>query len=281
MKWLFKWWWGMCVLIYASSAFAVHSENLQWTLPGETVENFADGFIVFHAMPNAPFLSVDVGRVPVNELGRFFHAIEVADTDNFFYVVAYNEAGSGLGSNQICRRNGVPCPIEPPPDPEPQPEPDPLHAEILGFTLWNATTDTVEMGNFISGHDFAPGCYAIEIRGNKYLRDNKGSVRKYFDGVRDGCEQKSQFGWEDDTGKLNKWNCAVSLNPIGLHTLKAEAYDSTNCSGTPQNSMEITFGVGVVPEPSFELGLFCGIATLIYLGRRHEVRLRARRRSDL
>jgi hypothetical protein len=191
----------------------------------------------------------------------------------FIYVVAYNVVGDSLGSNQICRRSGVPCP---PPDPDPDPEPDPedpAHAEIIGFALWEAERDQMVMSNFVTGQSFTLGCYAIEVQVNKYLQDGKGSVRKYFDGVRDGCEQKYQFGWEDDTGKLNKWNCAQSLVAQGLHTLKAEAYDSTNCSGTPRNSVEVTFGVGVVPEPSFALGLFSGIGMLLWLGRRRGMRL--------
>lgn len=258
---------ALLALLFSFQANASHIEDLKWTLVEPPV---ADGFRIYWALPNSPFTAVDVGRVSVNELNQFYHALEVPDSDVFFYVVAYNEAGDSLGSNEICRRFGVPCPAAPPVEPPPtEPPPaDPIHAEIEGFTLWDATTDTVVYGNFISGHDFAPGCYAIEIRGNKYLQSNKGSVRKYFDGVRDGCEQKFQFGWEDDTGKLNKWNCAVSLNPIGLHTLKAEAYDSTNCSGTPQNSMEITFGVGVVPEPPAGVAMAVGILFLLYLGRR-------------
>lgn len=247
MKWLFKWWWGMTVLLLALSASADHQETLRWTL---TEPPDAAGFVVNWALSGGQFTSIDVGRV-------FESTVIVPDAKVHFYVYGYNAGGSGPGSNQICRYYGKPCP------------PDPVHAKIAGFSLWNAETDTVVMGNFITGHSFDFGCHAIEIRGNKYLQQNKGSIRKTFDGqlpAQNACENVYAFGWEDGDSP-GVWDCASSLN-IGMHTLKVEAFDSKDCQGIPYDTQEIIFGVGVVPEPDFKFGLVSGILLLAGLGRR-------------
>jgi hypothetical protein len=176
--------------------------------------------------------------------GAYYYDIVVPDTATIYVTVtAWYSGLESVKSNEISRA-GTSGTTTPPP-------PTTASAAIVGFTLWNALSDTVVDSDFRSGEaiaDTVRGCAAIQIKGNAYLNaSGPGSVKRVFDGVDNGCsgqgvENAYPYAWEDGA-TVGQFACAASLSAIGSHTLTVTPYDGDNCSGLAGASATVTFTV--------------------------------------
>ena len=212
-----------------------------------------------------------VGKPTPDAQGIYSYSVVVDDgVDVYLAMTAYNADNlSSFSSNEICRGPGVPCsttggggtttppPTEPPPTSGPQ-------AQIIGFRLWDARTDTIIDNNFTNG-EIIPlmqyDCVAIEIVANSYLNSSpaRGSVKKQLDGSANSCNQAGvthenspPYAWEQDEGP-NRFACAVALRASGPHTLTATPFDGADCSGaqgTPVTLQFQTLSLGAPGRPT-------------------------------
>jgi hypothetical protein len=176
-----------------------------------------------------------------------------ADAEVYIAVTAYNADTTSFFSNENCKGPDGACagPVEPPPV---EPPPPGVESQVLGFALWDASSDTVIDANFTSGEQISAlndPCVAIEIIGNSYLvNSGPGSIRKSFDGQNpSSCsnpgvthENSPPFAWETDSGP-NRYECAASLTVPGSHTLTVTPFDGDDCTGAEGTTVTLQFDV--------------------------------------
>jgi hypothetical protein len=225
-----------------------------------------DGYVVHTGTASGSYSdSIDVG-IPALVDGAYESIITVPVTaDIYIAVTAHNSSGSSVFSNEICRGPDGPCggTSEPPPPPPPPG----AQSQVVGFKLWEATSDTVIDANFTSGESLSVvdyPCVAIEIIGNAYLsQSGPGSIRTSFDGQNpSSCstpgvthENTPPYAWERDNG-LDQYECAPSLTVPGIHTLTVTPFDGDNCSGAQGAQVTLQFEVtdGTTSGPPPEEG---------------------------
>ncbi len=242
----------LAAAILSASAASARTERFRWThANASSVDNFR---LYWGLASGSPTSHLDVGKPAVDSTGAFYYDLVVADGDTIYAVVsAWSSGLESLRSNEISRA-GITGGPTPPPPPTPG-----ANAAIVGFSLWNAQSDTLLDSSFQSGEaipDSVRACVAIEIRGNAYVNaDGPGSIRKVFDGGDAVCERLYPYAWEDGTVTAGQFACAASLSAIGSHTLTATPYDEDGCTGTVGTPMSITFTVsGPSASPTPTLG---------------------------
>jgi len=138
------------------------------------------------------------------------------------------------------------------------------NAAVVGFVLWDASSDTVLDADFRSGERISlsvqGSCLAIEIVGNAYLQqfNSPGSLKFSFDGqAPTACsnapishENDPPYAWETEEGP-GQFACAPTLTELGPHTLTVTPYDGDSCTGTEGTSTALSFEVrdAAPPEP--------------------------------
>jgi hypothetical protein len=245
----------LVVALLWSSAASARTERFRWTLSNATG---VDNFKLYMGFSSGSYSStLAVGVPPKDSTGAYYYDIVVNDADTIYVAVsAFIGTLEGPRSNQISRV-GISSGgggTTPPPT---------ASAAVVGFALWNASSDTVVDSSFTSGEaisDAIRSCAAIEIKGNAYLNANgAGSIKKVFDGQDRGCtgtgvENSAPFAWEDDGG-TGGFPCAASLATAGSHTLVVTPYDGDNCSGLAGAPVTLTFTVtGTTSSPTPTLG---------------------------
>jgi hypothetical protein len=245
----------LAVAVVWASAASARTERLRWTQSNATG---VDNFKLYVGLSSGSLTtSLSVGVPPKDATGAYYYDLVVNDADTIYAAVsAFAGTLESTRSNVISRAGitGGGGGTTPPPSPS---------AAVLGFALWNASSDTVVDSSFTSGEaisDAIRSCAAIEIKGNSYLNANgAGSIKKVFDGQNNGCtgtggENNAPFAWEDDAG-TGAFPCAASLAVAGSHTLVVTPYDGDNCSGTAGSPVTLTFTVtGSTAPPAPTLG---------------------------
>lgn len=220
------------------------TERFRWTHP---TPSLVSGFKLYYGTaPGSHPTQINVGLPTPNSNGVYFADVALPAQQGVYAVVtAYNAQGESAVSNEKFR----PAPT----DGGSGGGTGALSA-IAGFTLWNATSDTVVDATFTAGEkiDIATlPCAAIQIRTNAYLGtlNSPGSVKKIFDGQALSCtsapashEDNPPYVWESEQGP-NQYDCAPSLRAVGTHTLVAIPYDGDNCTGLAGPSATLTFDV--------------------------------------
>jgi hypothetical protein len=227
-----------------------------------TDEADTDGYRVHVGSSSGTYTDTfDLG-IPVLVGDAFETTITVAaEAEVYIAVSAYNDVGQSLFSNENCKGPDGACagPVPPPPPPAG------VESQIVGFKLWDASSNTVIDSNFTNGEQISVleyDCVAIEIVGNSYLSDSgPGSIQKSLDGANaNGCsiagvthENHAPYAWEADSGP-GSFECAASLQVEGVHTLTVTPYDDDNCGGAQGTSVtlefEVTGGSGGEPPPA-------------------------------
>jgi hypothetical protein len=232
---------------------AARTERLRWTQSGAT----PNGFRVYVGTASRAYTSqIDVGVPPTDAEGAYFYDLAVPDTQSVYVSVTAMAGGvESLFSNERLRSapstggGGGSTPPPPPPPP-----PSGAQGAVTGFALWNATTDTLIDGSFVSGETITlPGqsCVAIQILTNAYLDtlDQPGSVKKSFDGQNSACttggvthENNAPYAWETDMGP-GAFECAPTLTQVGTHTLTITPFDGNDCTGAQGTPVTLSFEV--------------------------------------
>ena len=234
----------------AAAGAQTRTETLRWS-HGDPAE--VQGYKVYYGPgPRNYDQELDVGLPPLDATNAHVYDLVVPEGDSIYVAVtAYNQDEESAFSNEKYRP-GVGGNSDPPPPPPP-PSGD-AQSAVIGFALWNADTDQVVDSDFRSGEviDLATqSCTAIEILGNSYLdqAQSPGSVYKVFNGNALSCNQaptshenSAPFAWETDRGP-GRYDCAVSLQAVGQHTLTVTPYDGDDCGGEAGESVTLTFEV--------------------------------------
>jgi hypothetical protein len=247
----------LAAAILSASAASARTERLRWTDTSTAVDNFS----LYWGLASGSYTSsLQVGVPAKDSTGAFYYDIVVNDADTIYVTVTASIAGlESARSNEIVRA-GITTTTPPPPT-TPPPTSATAQSAIVGFSLWNALTNTVVTQNFQSGGtipDAIRNCASIEIHANAYLNaTGPGSIKKVFDGVDNGCsstaahsfENSYPYAWEDDAG-VGQFACAPSLSAVGNHTLTVTPYDGDNCSGLVGTPVTVSFTVSGPAPPS-------------------------------
>jgi hypothetical protein len=248
--------------LFGGGDAAARTERLRWTQGGGT----PDGFRVYVGTASRSYSSqIDVGVPPTDAEGAYFYDLAVPDAQSVYVsVTALANGAESLFSNERFRSapsTGGGGGTTPPPPPPPPP-PSGASGAVTGFALWNAATDTLIDGSFVSGEKITlPGqsCVAIQILVNPHLDtlNAPGSVKRVFDGQESACtsmgvthENNAPYAFEKDLGP-GAFECAASLTLVGNHTLTATPFDGDDCTGAQGTPVTLSFEVvnSTAPPP--------------------------------
>jgi hypothetical protein len=251
------------LILGAPSMAEARTELLRWTHPDSaSVASFNVYFGTASRSYGAP---VDAGKPAPDSAGVYSFSLQVpASVENQPLYIAMTASG-GEGEESAYSNEKIRGPaggLSPPTPPVSE-----ANAAVVGFVLWDASSDTILDADFRSGEQISSegqgSCLAIEIVGNAYLQQfgSPGSLKFSFDGQAPAAcsnaplshENDPPYAWEVDEGP-GQFACAPTLTQVGPHTLTVTPYDGDSCTGIEGAPVALSFDVLDATPPPAALG---------------------------